>query len=448
MFTLLDISKISIIILLCLSSFFKTYAQNSDTILANNYLSIADSFSYIGKYDSSILFYERASEIYKTAVEKIESENRGIGQTEKQPTMKRFTDSPYHPFSDSVRNLLSRYWEKYISCQNQIGWNLGYIKGEYDKGLEHLEMALNVGLNKLGKEHLQVAKSYNAIGTINAIKANEDDAMEYFNMALFILKKQFGEYHRKVATTYDNIGAIFEQKSDYFTALDYHQHSLFIRLKILDPRHLDVAYSYSNMGVVYMAIDEYDKAYDYFNKALSISIEIFGEHHLEVSVCYTNIGNYYAETGDLDKALEFYNKALTIDLDIIGEEHAEVARFDINLIGGVYSDKGDQLKALECYRKSLKIMHVTLGDKHPYVAETYQGFGLAYERLKDYNTALRYYQKSIVSLLAEFNNSSIYSNPKPDLLEKRKATSSKPHLLEAFINKAEGFEKYYYSKRR
>ena len=51
------------------------------------------------RYSVEALIEEKAS----TAPSPHESENRGIGETENRKT-KRFTDSPIHPFTDSVRN--------------------------------------------------------------------------------------------------------------------------------------------------------------------------------------------------------------------------------------------------------------------------------------------------------------------------------------------------------
>lgn len=434
-------------VFLSLFFFFKTSAQNADTVLANNYLSKADSFSYIGIYDSSIFYYKKAGWIYlilakeiDIAIQKHETETGRIGESEKMDYKinQQITDSPIHSITDSIKNSGEALWANYVKCLNGLGWNLGYIMGEYEQGLTYLKDALNIGINKLGEEHWLVAKSYNTLGVINA---NKDEAMKFFNKAASILIKLYGENHQTIAAIYNNIGVLFEQEEDYFTALEYHQQSLSIRLKIFNLQHLDVAESYENLGIIYLYIGEYEKAIICCNKALSIRKEILGEHHLAIAYSYTNIGNYYAETGDLDKALEFYNKALTIDMDVIGEEHIEVARYDLNLIGEIFFEKGDHLKALEYYKRSLNILRKALGEKHPYIGETYQLFGIVYESINNYDTALKYYHKAIVSLIDEFNNFSIYSNPKTALLEKRKAKNSKPLLLEAFLGKAEGFEK-------
>ena len=60
--------------------------------------------------------------------------------------------------------------------------------------------------------------------------------------------KQLGPEHVDVATSYDNLGTVYRNLGDFQQAKDSHARALDIRLKQLGPEHVDVAPFYNNPG--------------------------------------------------------------------------------------------------------------------------------------------------------------------------------------------------------
>ena len=284
---------------------------------------------------------------------------------------------------------------------NNIG-SVYYQKGDYDKALEYLNKALTIQKAKLGEEHTDVATSYNNIGSLYSKKGNYDKALEYLNKALTIRKAKLGDEHTDVATSYNNMGLVYSDKGDYDKALEYYNKALTIQKSNLGEEHTDVATSYNNMGLVYSDKGDYDKALEYYNKALTIRKSKLGEEHTDVATSYNNIGSVYSDKGDYDKALEYYNKALTILKSKLGEEHTDVAT-SYNNIGSVYYRKGDYDKALEFYNKALTIRKSKLGEEHTDVATSYSFIGVTYCNKEEYSKALEYLDKALPIFLSEEN---------------------------------------------
>ena len=65
----------------------------------------------------------------------------------------------------------------------------------------HVVKALDIQLNKLGKDHPDVASSYNNIGSIYAEQGKYDKAFEYYNKAFKSFKKRFGTRHSHTTDT-------------------------------------------------------------------------------------------------------------------------------------------------------------------------------------------------------------------------------------------------------
>ena len=67
--------------------------------------------------------------------------------------------------------------------------------GQYDKALEFCHKALAIYLVKLGKDHPNVAKTYNNIGNVHHSKAEYDKALEFYNKSLAIKLVKLGKDH-------------------------------------------------------------------------------------------------------------------------------------------------------------------------------------------------------------------------------------------------------------
>ncbi len=380
-----------------------TFAK-SDTTLANKYITKAEELAKKAQYDSSNYYFEKASVIY----EKV-----------------------------AILDNQAKTWKKYVSCINLLGSN-AVEQGKYENAIEYLNQALEIGLNKLGENHIEisdtynnigsvfvrkgdydrafenynkalsmrlqilgenhpkVASSYNNIGIIYHMKVNYDKALEYYNKSLNIKFQLLGEYNPEVADTYFNIGLIYDWKGDYDKAFEYYHKSLAIRLKVLGDNHPKVALSYNNIGIYYYLKGNFDKALEYYQRAIPIYIKSLGDAHPRIADCYNNIGIIYYEKGDFTEALKYYNKSLDIKIQILGTYHSSVAN-TFNNIGNIYLDKEDFDKALECYKKSLDIRLQTLADNDPEMIHSYYNIGRTYLEKGDYDKALDYFNKSLTT---------------------------------------------------
>ncbi len=68
---------------------------------------------------------------------------------------------------------------------------------------------------------------YIAIG--KSFKGDYPKALEYFEKTLKIEQKLQGKEHPNIASSYNNIGHVYERMSKYPKALKYHEKSLKIR---------------------------------------------------------------------------------------------------------------------------------------------------------------------------------------------------------------------------
>lgn len=454
---------------------------DADTILAEQYIQLAEKFRKDAIYDSSNYYYNKGGEIYLTTARYFEEkENQKVNFKE-----------PEIDTSSSINISMSKYfWRKYFECQNQICWNLitfqgkanlaidslenilnvmnnnlseirdmlaillntlgvGYFQnGDFDRAVQYYRQSLLINLQIYGQQHALVAKNYNNIGIIYWQKGDFDKALENYNTSLKIKLKETNLNKLDIATTYNNIGVVYRSIGDYFTALEYYNQSLLIRLNLLGNLHPYVATNYNNIGVTYHDLEEHTKALENYQKSLSIRIQTVGEEHHTVAQNYNNIGTLYKNS---DKALEYYKKALVIKLKKLNSEHPEVAATYLN-IANYYSSVIQHDSAFMYYNKSLEIYTKVYGKSHYLVGHNFQLIGNVFSKQKQFSKALDYYQKAIQSMVNNFTDTSIYVNPvlkrilKPGEPVKIEGVTQMIGLRDILISKAETLYLYWEEK--
>ena len=75
------------------------------------------------------------------------------------------------------------------------------------------------------------------MATVYYMPADYPRALEYFQMSLDIQSGTLGKDHPDVAATYNNMGAVYDHQADYPRALEYYQMALDIKLGTLGKDH-------------------------------------------------------------------------------------------------------------------------------------------------------------------------------------------------------------------
>lgn len=395
----------------------------ADTVKANEYFNIGKSYQDKSKYDSSIIAYSEVEKIYAEL-------------------LKNYDDK--------------RLWLKLIQTKNYLGYNLCYL-GLYDKSILYLDeaetlckeklgldnktaaqiyqakgiyydytddlnksiemfyKALEIRIRIFGEEHSDVADTYNSIGIIYSKKSNRDKALEYFTRSLNIKKKVLGDEHSHTAAAYNNIGINYYERGDYGKALEYYHQALSIRLKTIGEMHHLTASSYNNIGNCLNEIGEFDKAEENHLKALEIRKKVLGKDHDLVATSLTNLGLTSWRKGEYDKALEYLYLSLNIRLKKQKANHSDIAMNYMN-IGVMHKAKNELDSAISYCNKAIEIFK-NIGDlKSVNVSKVYQNIAETYFAKEKHDLSLSAIQKSMQSIVFDFNDDNIESNPKFDLI--------------------------------
>ncbi len=268
-----------------------------------------------------------------------------------------------------------------------------YITGNWGKALQKIE-ALHPILEKDIESYPDVCKSFmvNVVyrGNIEMRKNNYDLAIKYFRYAF------------KYVETMKKLKGV-----DYTDRLNLH-----------------LASAYKNKGEYTKSIVHYLKSNESYQK------RIIKKPKLKNSLLnnYNNIAALYLEMNQPDSALLYLNQSI--------EHHIKDDPFYATTwlnIGKAFTQKGDYTQAADYMNQALNLTQNRYGNKHYKTAQVYLEIGKVYQEKQDFETALKHYQKSVVSLVAGYEDTSIYGLP--TMLD----VNNKKELLLALQAKANAF---------
>ena len=283
--------------------------------------------------------------------------------------------------SDLVHNIAVVY-------QNQ---------GDYTKALVYYGNALDIRLQVLGKEHPDIATTYNNIALVYYAQGDYTKALEYFEKAIEIAEHVLDKDHPDIATTYNNIALVYKALGDYTKAQEYFEKSLDIRKYAHGENRLDKAATYNNLAGVYEALGQYETALEFHEEVL-MARRCLGVFHPDMATTYNNIGEVYRKQGMYETALGYDWIALQIIKRTLGKEHPFAAT-TYNNIALVYMAQRDYPKAQEYNWKALSIREQVLGKTHPLTATSYYNIARVFRKQGDYEKAMEYYEKAYSVLM-------------------------------------------------
>ncbi len=308
------------------------------------------------------------------------------------------------PYLQIATYLFYRFKNIPISEVTRLGRNIALLhleNCEYSKTLEYLDMALNIRISVLGKEHEDIAEIYDDIAKAYIAQGKYDISLKYSKNALEIQIKELGLEHRDVVVTYILIadayylkGGISASEENYNKSLDYYKKAETV-LQKLDDKDLQMIGALNNhMARVYIELTQYVEAMDCNEKSLKISIEIHGEMNTATAYNYNNGARLFDRMGKYDEAMDYNEKALNIRKSVLGNDHRDIAESYEN-IACVYRGKKEFKNAIEYFFKSLKIYEKILDINHPFILAINNNIAITYADMTDWDNAIIYFKKAL-----------------------------------------------------
>ena len=364
-----------------------------DSSLAKQFRLVAYEYSRKSAYDSSIVFFLKARDLYEQLDD----------------------------------------WESFVNCNNFIADNLAR-KAEYGNAINYLNISLEIAQKRFAADNLNLAQTYNLLGYVHYYTQAYDSAVSYLNQALRIREERLGANHVEVSHTLYTLGItyramgrydeasstidralrisdqcgskddaaidlialanIFSDKGDYNSASSLSTKAIRILQEQGKEKSELMAISCFCLGRDFIKINRLANATTFLMKSLSINKVLFGENHPAVSACYGYLGEISALKGDYDHAILYYTKACEIITNVNGENHSSLADL-YNYLSDIHSNKHDFQAALKFAESSLRIQSHNYGDDNFLITNSLENLARVYEASGNYVEALSYYERSL-----------------------------------------------------
>ena len=273
--------------------------------LANSYRYKGNVYTIQGKFNKSLVLYDKALSIYK----KYHYE-KGIAAS--------YVDlgGTYSRLGDIDRSLdytlkaIPEYKTlKDTANLSRVYTNIGifyYQNKDYKRAHSYFNLALDYFKNKNNPQVLGML--YNNIGVLLRDEKKTDEALHY-HLEAEKIRKKIGDING-LAFSYFNIGNIYKDKKNYKLALKYHFKSVAIRKK--QNYTSDLSYSYYEIGSIYLSENKSPKALTYADKAFKLAIKSSSLKNQERALNLKT--DIYSHLGQYKKAF-LYNKKYHIVRD-------------------------------------------------------------------------------------------------------------------------------------
>ncbi len=270
----------------------------------------------------------------------------------------------------------------------------------------------------LGLAHIYINQAKNKI------------AIEYLEKAEKIcIEKIYRQY--LLVYVYNNFAIIYQNQKRYKIALEYYHKAETISLVQKDAESLGKIYN--NIGKTYYYTEDYSSSLNYAKKSIKYKEKANSK---SIGNTYYLLAKIYRETGEFNLSENFFEQAIKENEFYNSSPNSQLA--DIYLGDGKLKAKENDSKCLELFEKSTQISKNIYGNKHINIVRININTGDFYLKQNDFENALLYYQKAIISADNTFANTNWQQNPTN--LE----TYSEIYLIYALKQKADAL--YQYSK--
>lgn len=277
------------------------------------YLKISDVLQDNGEYSNSLKFINKALPIYEK-----ESIDSLIASTYSYFRYAYYGIGDYKMALEYDNKVLAIIEKEFDSKNPELARAYGNLSdtynklGDFDKALEYIKKGISIFSESNDNNKEELSKSYSILATIYYNTGDNTNALETINKAILIDEKIYDKKSRVFVADYNILAAILGAMGNNESALKYQLNGLVILEGALEQKHPRLANIYNNIGNTYKELKQYDKSLEYLEKSIKLYEELFDKKYPELAASYLNLGETYLALGNYTKALEYASNSIYI----------------------------------------------------------------------------------------------------------------------------------------
>jgi len=170
-----------------------------------------------------------------------------------------------------------------------------------------------------------------------------------------------------------------------------------------DTNTIQIIAGYSNLAVVLRAKGAYSQAINYLNLGLNLTTE----NQVKARI-YSDLAINYLFLEEVQKA----ETNIQLSNQLNTQKNSGVSTRNSITLGNCFVKKKEFEKALKEFEIALTKAKIIFGKNDREVAKIYNQIAAIYKEKKQFENALGFYQKSLITLLPKYHPKTIFENPK------------------------------------
>lgn len=358
------------------------------------YCKAKNSFEYI-RYDSAIILYNQAADIFKKNNKQVDYFNCQVGVGQCYIKKNEFQKALFW-FKD-IQNKSEKQFGKNTAIPATCIYYQGYANlylSETDKAESQIAKSLELRHKIHGENHPDVAQSYNLYGQFFLFKGNYAKSLENFDKSRKIREKIYGAVHPDVAHSLNNISSVYYYKGYLDTAISLANKSLKIKEQSLTPGHPDFILSYNSLAIYQNEKMNYPEALALHQKNLALCEKYYGQSNPITATIYNNIGVSYLKLKDYKQSLNNFEQSVQIRKWLSKTENPDIATTYLS-IGDAYDGTFQFDKSVSIKKQALEILIKTLGEYHPNTATAHNSLAISLKNSGNFTQSLEHTEKAL-----------------------------------------------------
>lgn len=246
-----------------------------------------------------------------------------------------------------------------------------------------------------------------------------------------IAEKKYHNY--RLANFYYERGLLFLNINKFPFAKD----SLISALEIFEKLDYqpEISKCHFNLSVAYSNLDDHGVSTNELEKAMNIQLNFLEESSPILGLTYCKMGNLQKKI-EINKAHNFVQDALKIQLKNFGENHPYVVEC-YSTLAEICIIQGGPVTALDYLQRAYTICEQVLEPGSSLELKIYELKGQAYEKLKNYDEAISFYEEAIYYTKEFFKNDIARIGKLNDMLSSIYDKKGEIHHQQALIDQIE-----------
>ena len=274
----------------------------------------------------------------------------------------------------------------------------------FDQAEIMLTKALELNRRELGEDHVEVARSLNALGWLHWYQGRLSEAkplheralevlertrgaedidlawtkyylaaddptggIDLLQQALGVFEKSPGDHDIAISWCLNDLGGRMFASRDFPAALTYFKRALAIKEKRLDPLHEDIGRSAYNVANALMEMQRYEEALPYAERVRAMQEKVLDPMHPHNADGLSLLGELHRRLGDRASARPLLERALALWEKVGSADPADIPR-TLTRLANVARDESRHTEAEALYRRALDAESHALPPDHPEVA--------------------------------------------------------------------------------